>query len=613
MKFLNLFSRKAKPTAVALPTDKQEQGVLDLSAKAGFGEEVPTLGTDLQSVLARSIQRSITDIPTIDSSLIFTGDAAAEAVKKTKVGDAFSGTQDLSVGSISPALTGWYASQGFIGHQLCAIIAQHWLVGKACAMPAEDALRNGWTTDFKGVEDANQVEELTETLSTLDSKFNLDKVLLEAAKFTNVFGIRILIPLVDSTDPEYYKKKFNADGITPGSFRGWTQIDPQWIFPLLDSVGASDPSSPEFYEPTFWVAGGVTYHRSHLVIFKTEEPADILKPSYLFSGIPLTQRIAERVYAAERTANEAPLLAMSKRTTVLKVDLAKAKMKLSAFLGRIQQWVNYRDNYQVKVIGNSEDMTQTDTSLADLDVVIMTQYQLVAAIARVPATKLLGTSPKGFNATGEHEMKSYHEYLESIQSTWFDRFLERHYLLVSLSCLDGIEITHTWEPVDSVGAEVAANIQKIKAETAAIYLDQGVISPDEDRSRLRMDKESDYNLPEDVVAPGVPEEPAPGAEQPGAEPTVGDVEELQPGETILDDIVLATALVVAEPAVEVGPSVSAEKVSETLAQLAGALSKVQLKPQTTVVMGVTPTVKSIEPSVVPVPPVKFARKEAPAE
>lgn len=613
MKFLNLFSRKAKPTAVALPTDKQEQGVLDLSAKAGFGEEVPTLGTELQSVLARSIQRSITDIPTIDSSLVFAGDTAVEAVKKTKVGDAFSGTQDLSVGSISPALTGWYASQGFIGHQLCAIIAQHWLVGKACAMPAEDALRNGWTTDFKGVEDANQVEELTETLSTLDSKFNLDKVLLEAAKFTNVFGIRILIPLVDSTDPEYYKKKFNADGIMPGSFRGWTQIDPQWIFPLLDSVGASDPSSPEFYEPTFWVAGGVTYHRSHLVIFKTEEPADVLKPSYLFSGIPLTQRIAERVYAAERTANEAPLLAMSKRTTVLKVDLAKAKMKLSAFLGRIQQWVSYRDNYQVKVIGNSEDMTQTDTSLADLDVVIMTQYQLVAAIARVPATKLLGTSPKGFNATGEHEMKSYHEYLESIQSTWFDRFLERHYLLVSLSCLDGIEIRHTWEPVDSVGAEVAANIQKTKAETAAIYLDQGVISPDEDRSRLRMDKESDYNLPEDVDAPGVPEEPAPGTGQPGVEPTVGDVEELQPGETILDDIVLAAALVVAEPAVEVGPSVSAEKVSETLAQLAGALSKVQLKPQSTIVMGVTPTVKSIEPTVVPVPPAKFARKEAPAE
>ena len=30
----------------------------------------------------------------------------------------------------------------------------------------------------------------------------------------------------------------------------------------------------------------------------------------------------------------------------------------------------------------------------------MTQYQLAASVANVPATKLLGTQPKGFNATG---------------------------------------------------------------------------------------------------------------------------------------------------------------------------------------------------------------------
>jgi len=37
---------------------------------------------------------------------------------------------------------------------------------------------------------------------------------------------------------------------------------------------------------------------------------------YMYGGIPVSQRIMERVYAAERTANEGPLLAMSKRTNV---------------------------------------------------------------------------------------------------------------------------------------------------------------------------------------------------------------------------------------------------------------------------------------------------------
>lgn len=612
MKLLSWFSSKADKTAVATPekAPAEKAGVLDLTAKAGWGQddgsEAPIT---MQSVLAMSIQRSIADFPSAPASSIV-GDAAfgdAE-VKKTKVGDAFSGTQEITLGSISPALTSWYASQGFIGHQLCAIIAQHWLVGKACAMPAEDALRNGWTTDFKGVTESNQVEDLTDRLRELDAKYKVDDVMLKAAKFANVFGIRILIPLVDSTDKEYYRKKFNPDGITQGSFQGWVQIDPQWIFPLLDSVGASDPSSPGFYEPTFWVAGGITYHKSHLVILKTEEPADILKPTYMFSGIPLTQRIAERVYAAERTANEAPLLAMSKRTTVLKVDLAKAKMKLAGFMSRLREWINYRDNYQVKVIGKDEEMNESDTSLADLDVVIMTQYQIVAAIARVPATKLLGTSPKGFNATGDHEIKSYHEYLESIQSTWFDRFLERHYLLMSRSYLDGVEITHTWEPVDTVGAEALANIQKAKAETGGIYIDKGVISPDEERSRLRTDKESGYTLPEDVEAPGIDVIPPGGTTPPGAEtPVVTDEADPVVVEQNADeDVVVASLLLAALAPEEVAPvevaGPSIEVVNKTLAELALALQNTEVKPQVTVVSGVKPSVESVKPSVVPVPP-----------
>ena len=60
----------------------------------------------------------------------------------------------------------------------------------------------------------------------------------------------------------------------------------------------------------------------------------------------------------------------------------------------------------------------------------MTQYQLVAAAAGVPATKLLGTSPKGFNATGEFEESSYGEELESIQQHDLSPLVNRHHLLL---------------------------------------------------------------------------------------------------------------------------------------------------------------------------------------
>ncbi|WP_174845252.1 anti-CBASS protein Acb1 family protein, partial [Staphylococcus aureus] len=84
------------------------------------------------------------------------------------------------------------------------------------------------------------------------------------------------------------------------------------------------------------------------------------------------------------------------------------------------------------------------------------QYQLVAAIAKTPATKLLGTSPKGFNATGEHETISYHEELESIQEHIFDPLLERHYLLLAKSEEIDVQLEIVWNPVDSTSSQQQA-------------------------------------------------------------------------------------------------------------------------------------------------------------
>lgn len=581
MKFRNPFAKKP---AEALPTVPSGGDALDLTNRGGQSDN----GGGFNTTVEKSIQRNIDNFVVVPTNMI--GMDSAVAVQK--VGDAAAasgGFSGFNNNTLSPLLADWYASQGFIGHQMCAIIAQHWLVGKACATPAEDALRNGWSVDVQDADDTtNDAEEIIKRIHELDKRMKVDNVMFEAAKFANVFGIRILIPIIESNDKDYYTKPFNLDGVTAESFRGWTQIDPQWIYPLLDSVGAGDPNSPTFYEPEYWVAGQIQYHRSHLVILKTEEPADILKPTYLFSGIPLPQRIAERVYGAERTANEAPLLAMSKRTTTLKVDLAKAGMKKQSFVQRLLEWIDYRDNFNVRVIGKDEELNESDTSLADLDDVIMTQYQIVAGIAKVPSTKLLGTSPKGFGGNGDYELKSYHEHLETIQSTWYDRFLERHYLLMSKAYLNGVVIEHTWEPVDSIGAEAEATLQKTKAETAAIYIDKGVISPDEDRSRLRLDKDSGYSLPEDVDAPGIPAEPT----TPGAGGFGQDGEEDNSKDGSMEVVMLAASVLVALPSIN-KPSA---QLRDLVNQLVCVLNCAEPEPKSVVASVVG--VKGLEASVV---------------
>ncbi len=395
------------------------------------------------------------------------------------------------------ALNAWYMSQGFIGYQACAIIAQHWLVDKACSMAGEDATRNGWAIKARGGEDLD--DEALEQILAKDKKLRIKENLIELNRFKNVFGIRIAIFKVKSDDKDYYEKPFNIDGVTADSYEGISQVDPYWMTPVLTNKSTSDPASITFYEPEFWQINGVKYHRSHLIIVRGPQPADILKPTYIFGGVPLTQRIYERVYAAERTANEAPLLSMSKRTTAIHVDVEKVLADQASFEARLARWIAYRDNHAVKVLGTEESMEQFDVSLSDFDSVIMNQYQIVAAIARVPSTKLLGTSPKGFNATGEFEMHSYHEELESIQEHTMMPLLERHYDILCKSLSLAAEVEVVCNPVDSITTQQRAELNSQKATTGETLINAGVISPEEERQRIKDYEHSGYNRLSDEV------------------------------------------------------------------------------------------------------------------
>lgn len=401
--------------------------------------------------------------------------------------------------SVSDAVVYWYASQGFIGAQLCGILAQNWLVNKACAMPGDDAIRKGY--NVVSVDGDELDPEAVRIIKSYDRSMRLTWNMREFIRKGRIFGIRIAMFKVQSTDKEYYEKPFNIDGITPGSYKGIVQVDPYWTAPMLDNASSSQPDTLHFYEPTWWMINGKKVHRSHLIIFRHAEPVDVLKPQYIYGGVPLTQQIMERVYAAERVSNEAPQLAMSKRTTIWLTDMEAVMQDTNAAISRLQQWAQFRDNYGVK-LGDKEgdEFQQFDTSLADFDSLIMTQYQLVAAIAGVPATKLIGTQPKGFNSTGEYEEASYHELLESIQTHDLTPLAERHHALVIKSFVEpqlkikmDLETTLNWLPLDTPTAEELAATNLSKAQAGQVLITSGAISSEEERQRVATDKTSGYN------------------------------------------------------------------------------------------------------------------------
>jgi hypothetical protein len=409
---------------------------------------------------------------------------------------------------IMPALQlQYFSNQAFIGYQLCAVLSQHWLVSKCCLIPAQDAIRNGYEIT---VNDGSDVDsEVLDAMKKLDVEYRLNHNLVQFVQLGRVFGIRIAMYDIafESMDArkEYYENPFNIDAIKPHTYRGISQIDPYWMTFQLDDAAAGDPASINFYEPTWWIINSLKVHYTHLSVFRTEEVVDILKPTYFYGGIPITQKIFSRVYAAERCANEAPMLLLTKRTSVINLDVSQALAEEPGdacepgFEHRMQQFTNNLNNFGIKTVGLEETYSQHDTTLADVDTVTMQQYQLVASAANVPAIKLLGTSPKGFESTGSYEEASYHEELESIQTHNLTQMIERHHQLLIRSeiCpqfgIAPFDTTVAWAELDSMTAEEQAKVNKLKAEEDKILVEVGAIDADEVRTRLIVDPESGYS------------------------------------------------------------------------------------------------------------------------
>ena len=480
--------KKQAPVAVV---DQEEESKRPSN---GFFSTDISLKMDTVEAKQWIMDRAFPVIPKHAESVVSVATDGVETTNAVAMDSAGSGYGLKNAFSIShnipENLFSWYVSQSFIGYQACAIISQHWLVNKACLVPAQDAARKGYELTVNDGKETDK--DAIDKIRQLDKKYKIKKNLVQLEQFRRVFGIRIAYFQVESNDVNYYEKPFNIDGVRKGSYKGIVQVDPYWITPELDMQASGNPASQSFYEPTWWVVNGKRMHRSHLVVVHYAEVPDVLKPTYQYGGLPLTQLIWERVYAAERTANEAPQLAMTKRTTGLYIDMEAAAANPESLEEKLSLWARFRDNFGIKTLGQNEKMEQFDTSLTDLDTVIMTQYQIVAGISNVPVTKLMGTTPKGFNASGDYEIDSYNESLESIQDDCYNKLLERHYELLLKSEGLNFSVDIVWNPLKVLDEKEEAEVQETKSRTAQNYQTTGAIDGFDIRSKVAEDPKSGF-------------------------------------------------------------------------------------------------------------------------
>ena len=296
-------------------------------------------------------------------------------------------------------------------------------------------------------------------------------------------------------------KPFNIDAVQRGSYKGMAVIEPLWIMPQFDEE-SRDPASPNFYNPTWYaIAGNANkrIHRSWCVKLVNSPVPDVLKPTYFYGGVSLTQQIFHRVYAAETTANEAPNLAMTKRMICVEGNIENAIVNPDLAEERFKAFTDWRDNYGVALVDTDSKVTQLETSLSEFDETIMTQYQLVASIAQMPVTKLLKVQVKGFDNSGEYETNDYNQALRAIQANDYTPIIDLHNTLYGKSQYGAVAgLAVRWNELITPTPKENAEIQVLKVQKDAVLVNSGIISPDEARKRIQSDEAGEYTGLPDV-------------------------------------------------------------------------------------------------------------------
>lgn len=392
----------------------------------------------------------------------------------------------------------FYAKHGFIGWQICAMLSQHWLINRCCRIPNEDALSCGYdlhlNKETETDEEKKQNQKFIKDLESYTQKhYKLHEKLLKWGFNRSVYGVGLAYFVIDGEDPA---TPLNLDGIKPNSFKGISVVEPYWAVPEFSGNEVTTPGSVNFYKPQFYNIGGQRVHISRLCVKVFSEVPDILKPSYYYGGIPLSQMLYERVYAAEKTCNEGPELALSKRTFILRTDLDGMVEDPDPFMRKIQMMTKVRNNNGIWCIDrtNQESVEQLETTLSGLDGLTSEMYKYAAAVAGIPDNRLYAKSINGMASTGENEIKNYSQTLKTYQENCFDEFLIKAYTIAAKSDFNKVvDLDLTFKPIDTpTEAELAATQQQKTGNYTAL-ISGGIISAEEARQALKADEHSGFN------------------------------------------------------------------------------------------------------------------------
>lgn len=328
-------------------------------------------------------------------------------------------------------------------------------------------------------------------------------MLTDAGIWSRVFGgASVLIGADDGADEEGMREPLNEDAVRSVDFLN--VIDRRHMTPLSWYV---DPTEAKFGRPRQYLLtpdlapqglteasalalpSAMVVHESRLLVFEGTRVTIRQRRKNNGFGNSIYQRMHD-VMVQFQTSWQS--------TAHLLQDASQGKFKIEGLIEMISSGdeetllkrlqimdLNRSTARAIALDAEMEDFTRDPHNLGGIGEVLDKFMLRLAAAARMPVTMLMGQSPAGMDATGESDRLVWFDSVMSYQQAVLLQHLERLTSLVMRSQqgpTGGNEPTNwsiQFNPLLHMTPKEEAELQKFVAERDKIYIDAGVVMPEE--------------------------------------------------------------------------------------------------------------------------------------
>lgn len=367
-----------------------------------------------------------------------------------------------------------------------------WITGLAVDLVADDMTRAG--IEIKSKMRPEDLERLEDKATDLDLWGKLN----ETIKWGRLYGGSIAVLMIDGQDP---RTPLDTRTIRQGQFKGLAVFDRWMLEPSLEDLVTEFnqfTGTPRYYRvlSNAPYMQGKSIHYSRIVLrgggIKLPYQQALIENLW---DLSVVERVYDRLVAFDSATTGAAQLVYKCYLRTLKVKSLReivAAGQNSQALNGIVAYVNMMSKYQgiegiTMIDADDEYASEHHGAFSGLSDVMLQFGQQLSGALQIPLVRLFGQSPAGLNSTGESDVRTYYDNVNSQQNKVMKVGVTKLYQVLAISM--GITIPDNFRiafrPLWQLTEEQRATIAKTVVEAVSAAKEIGLISDYVAMSELR--------------------------------------------------------------------------------------------------------------------------------